>query len=80
MLHVKQESISKLEKRSDLMLSTLRSYIIAMGGNLKLVVEFPNRSPIVIKGFSELETMGSESGNPPSRRKTGGDEQGFIPA
>lgn len=42
----KQVSIAKLEKRTDLLLSTLRRYIEAMGGRLDLVVEFPDRPPL----------------------------------
>jgi len=53
-LNVRQENISRMEKRTDMMLSTLRSYIQAMGGDLKLVVEFPNRSPILLTGLSTL--------------------------
>ena len=51
-LDVKQESISNLEKRSDLLLSTLRGYIEAMGGDLSLLVRFPNRPPVELKTLS----------------------------
>jgi len=54
-LNVRQENISRLEKRSDLMLSTLKSYVSAMGGELKLVVEFPGKPPIVLKGFEDFQ-------------------------
>jgi transcriptional regulator with XRE-family HTH domain len=54
LLHIKQENVSRLEKRSDLLLSTLRSYIKAMGGDLKLIVEFPDRPPVRLTGFGEL--------------------------
>ncbi|MBW4631970.1 MAG: hypothetical protein KME30_08725 [Iphinoe sp. HA4291-MV1] len=37
------------------MLSTLRKYIAPMGGELRLVVEFPNRPPVTLVGFSEIE-------------------------
>lgn len=45
MLGIKQDGVSRIEKRSDLLLSTLRRYVRAMGGDLRLVVEFPNRPP-----------------------------------
>lgn len=48
-LGVRQDTISRLEKRSDLLLSTLRQTIEAMGGRLELVVRFPNRPPVVIE-------------------------------
>jgi len=52
-LNMKQGNLSRLEKRSDLMISTLRKYIEAMGGRLNIVAEFPDRPPVNILGFSE---------------------------
>lgn len=63
-LGIGQDGVSRLEKRSDLLISTLRSYIEAMGGRLELIAEFPERPPVVLSGFSKIET---ESG----RRKAG---------
>ena len=54
-LGVSQDGISKLEKRSDLLLSTLRKTVEAMGGSLSLVAEFPDRSPVVLSGIAEEE-------------------------
>lgn len=48
LMGVEQESISRLERRADLLLSTLGSYVAAMGGKLRLVAEFPNRQPVAI--------------------------------
>jgi DNA-binding XRE family transcriptional regulator len=62
-LSVHQVNVSKLEKRGDLKLSTLRDYLSALGGSLKLVVEFPGRDPIVLSGFGNRETPG------PTKRK-----------
>jgi hypothetical protein len=45
-LGVKQETVSRLEKRSDMLLSTLRGYIEAMGGELDLLARFPDRPPV----------------------------------
>jgi len=53
MLHIKQENVSRIEKRSDLLLSTLRSYVEAMGGSIKLTVEFPDRPPVALLGFGD---------------------------
>ena len=50
-----QDGISKIEKRSDLLLSTLRSCLESMGGQLRLVVEFPDRPSVVISGFSDAD-------------------------
>ena len=54
-LGIGQDGISKLEKRSDLLLSTLRRAVEAMGGSLSLVAEFPDRDPVVLSGISEVE-------------------------
>lgn len=53
-LGVGQDSICKLEKRTDLLLSTLANYIQSVGGNLKLVAEFPENKTFVIKGLGDL--------------------------
>ena len=52
-LKITQDSVSRLEKRSDLLLSTLRKTVEAMGGNLSLVAEFPDRAPVVLAGIAE---------------------------
>lgn len=41
LLGVQQSAVSKIEKRSDMYLSTLRSYISAMGGTLQIQAVFP---------------------------------------
>lgn len=51
MLNVDQVAISRLERRADMLLSTLQNHIRAMGGNLNLVVEFPNREPVILSGL-----------------------------
>jgi transcriptional regulator with XRE-family HTH domain len=52
-LGITQDSVSRLEKRSDLLLSTLRKTVEAMGGSLSLVAEFPDRPPVVLSGIRE---------------------------
>src|SRR3979411_232396 len=47
-LGVTQDRVSLLEKRSDLLLSTLRKTAEAMGGKLSLVAEFPDRALVVL--------------------------------
>ncbi len=61
-LGVTQDSISRLEKRSDLLLSTLRKTVEAMGGNLSLVAEFPDRAPVVLSGIAEYRTLPKPAG------------------
>ncbi|MFZ2225422.1 MAG: helix-turn-helix domain-containing protein [Candidatus Deferrimicrobium sp.] len=48
-LGVGQDTISRLERRSDMLLSTLKRYVEAMGGTLDLVARFPNRPPLLIE-------------------------------
>ncbi len=54
-LGITQDSVSRLEQRSDLLLSTLRKTVEAMGGNLSLVAEFPDRDPVVLSGIAAIE-------------------------
>ena len=41
-MHVEQAAVSKLEHRDDMYVSTLRNYVQALGGELKLVASFPD--------------------------------------
>jgi DNA-binding XRE family transcriptional regulator len=64
-LGVKQHSISRLEQRSDMLLSTLRDYISKMGGELVLTARFPDRAPVRIASFKDI----AEGGKAPSPRR-----------
>jgi len=70
MLGVKQHSISRLEQRSDLLLSTLRDYIGKMGGELELTARFPDRDPVKIKGFSDIAYTAKGSALAKKTRRT----------
>jgi hypothetical protein len=63
-LGVTQDRISRLEKRSDLSLSTLRKTVEAMGGSLSLVAEFPDREPVVLSRIA-----GNDSRPKPTSRR-----------
>lgn len=52
-LGITQDSVSRLEKRSDLLISTLRKTVKAMGGDVRIVAEFPDRAPVVLSELSE---------------------------
>jgi DNA-binding XRE family transcriptional regulator len=54
-LGVKQEQVSRIEKRTDLHLSTLKRSIEAMGGELILTAKFPDGAPVRLTGFAELD-------------------------
>jgi hypothetical protein len=47
--------VSRLEQRSDLLISTLRGYVEALGGRLSLGAEFPNQKPVALAGISALD-------------------------
>jgi len=53
LLQVQQPSIAKIEKRTDMHLSTLRSHIETMGGELDVVARFPDGT-VNISNFSDL--------------------------
>ena len=52
-LGITQDGVSRLEQRSDLLLSTLRRAVEAMGGSLSLVARFPDRPPVELSGIAE---------------------------
>lgn len=55
-LHIQQPAIAKIEKRTDMYLSTLRSHIQTMGGELEIVARFPEGS-VKIQNFSDLQSI-----------------------
>lgn len=54
-LGIGQDSVSRLEQRSDLLISTLRNYVEAMGGRLSLVAEFPDQKTVILTGLAALD-------------------------
>ena len=67
-LGVKQENVSRVEQRTDVMLSTLNNYLGAMGGKLRLVVEFEGRPPVALRGFG-LDVDGDDEAEAKPRRR-----------
>lgn len=68
-LGVGQDTISRLEKRSDMLLSTLRQYVESMGGELNLVAQFPNRPPVVIEHLGAEPVARKKSSAKPRRAR-----------
>jgi DNA-binding XRE family transcriptional regulator len=66
-LKIGQEGVSRIEKRSDLYLSTLRSYVEGVGGELTLMVKFPDRPPVILAGLGECAKEGKKK----AKKKTG---------
>ena len=54
-LGIKQENVSRIEKRTDLLLSTLTKYVEGIGGKLRIVAEFPDSPPITLAGIQDLD-------------------------
>ena len=52
-LGISQDGVSRLEQRSDLLLSTLRKTVEAMGGSLSLIVRFPDRPQVELSGLAD---------------------------
>ena len=53
-LKINQSAVSTMEKRTDMYLSTLRNFIKAMGGELRITAEFPEGS-VQIEQFEQAE-------------------------
>jgi predicted XRE-type DNA-binding protein len=72
-LNIKQPSVSKIEKQTDMYLSTLRNYIEAVGGELELVVKLPRRPPIRLHQLGDaLLGTGHVTGDDTRRKKRSG--------
>ena len=54
-LGISQDGVSRHEQRSDLLLSTLRKTVEAMGGSLSLIARFPDRPPVELPGIAEAD-------------------------
>lgn len=67
-LNMTQDNVSRLEKRSDTLISTLSRYVEAAGGTLKLVAEFPDRKPVAIAGLGDIPVEEKKSQPKPRTR------------
>jgi len=65
-LGVGQDTISRLEHRHDMLLSTLRHYIESVGGRLELVVTLPGQPPVVIEPVGDGKHVGARRGRRPA--------------
>ena len=68
-LGVRQDNISRMEGRCDMLLSTLRGYVEAMGGSLELTVRFADRSPVSLSSLF-IDNRGEDE--PPHPQRGGG--------
>jgi transcriptional regulator with XRE-family HTH domain len=65
-LKVRQHGVSKIEQRTDMLLSTLRGYVRALGGELHLVAEFKDRPAVRL---TEIGGIADENKAPNSRSR-----------
>ena len=59
-LGISQPSVSKIEKQTDMYLSTLRNYVEAAGGDLALIVRFPKQEPIHLSSLGNVLEPGED--------------------
>jgi hypothetical protein len=74
-LGITEDSVSRLEQRSDLLLSTLRKTIEAMGGHLSLVAQFPDREPVGLSGIVDDDSEAKPTGPRHALAKTPATEE-----
>jgi DNA-binding XRE family transcriptional regulator len=68
-LNIKQPSVSKIEKQADMYLSTLRSYVEAIGGKLELTVKLPSHPPLKLHSLGDVIASNSPTRGPARARK-----------
>lgn len=69
-LDISQDNVSRLESRSDVLLSTLRDYVHSLGGELSLVAEFPDRPPVLLAGLAAIESRKKTDSSSSRKSKT----------
>jgi transcriptional regulator with XRE-family HTH domain len=68
-LGIKQESVSTMESRADMLISTLRNYVKVMGGELSLNVKFKDRPPVELSTLRSSQKPGRKTAGQKSARK-----------
>jgi len=69
-LNIGQDSVSRLEKRGDMLVSTLRDYVMAIGGKVRIVVEFEDRPPVELNSLGVKRKPAPKGSRPSARRPT----------
>jgi transcriptional regulator with XRE-family HTH domain len=69
-LNIKQPSVSKIEKQTDMYLSTLRSYVEAVGGELELTVKLPSRPVLKLHSIGDVIPANASTRTVARRRKS----------
>jgi DNA-binding XRE family transcriptional regulator len=69
-LNIKQPSVSKIEKQADMYLSTLRSYVEAVGGSLELTVKLPAHPALTLHSLGDVVAGNAPPSGERIRRRT----------
>lgn len=75
-LNIKQPSVSQIERQTDMYLSTLRSYVEAVGGELELTVKLPKRPALRIHLFGDAGAPPQAAARSPRTRAQIGGRRG----
>src|ERR1043166_4403161 len=67
-LGIRQDSVSRLEQRSDMLLSTLREYVAAIGGSVRLLGEVKGQPGVELKGLGAIGSSRTARGRKVRRR------------
>lgn len=70
MLEIGQDSVSRLETRGDMLVSTLRDYVAAIGGKVRLVVEFEGHPPVELTSLGAKRTTAGKEPSSPARKRS----------
>lgn len=68
-LGIRQGDLSKFERRSDALLSTIRRYVEALGGKLELVAQIPGHGPVKLTNIGFFEDEEEEKVSTPKPRR-----------
>lgn len=68
-LNIKQPSVSKIEKQADMYLSTLRSYVEAVGGKLELIIRLPSRPALTLQSLGDVAGDSAVASRPHTHRR-----------
>lgn len=60
---VGQGTVSRIEKRDDMLVSTLQHYVEGVGGTLQIIATFPNRPPLVVERLGKKVSTSSKDSN-----------------
>ncbi|MBB5273631.1 helix-turn-helix domain-containing protein [Quisquiliibacterium transsilvanicum] len=69
---VGQGAVSRIEKRDDMLVSTLQHYVAGVGGSLKMLVTFPGRPPLVVERLGKKSaTSAKDTDRKPDKNSAG---------